>query len=144
MLTKDLVILPGFGAGQNEYLISIAIGTSKRHLAMFDGDVAGEQAIQKYTRFFGVEEGKNWKKYLNSSGVEIQLEQIFSTADLQRLLSLTKMKDPKKALTALFFSSNKDSYWSGIDTETKDNIRENFKTMKDGLDLNSANFHTFK
>ncbi len=65
MLTNNIVILPGFGAGQNQYLISIAIGTSKNYMAFFDGDPAGDRAIEKYKNFFGDEEAINWKKYIN-------------------------------------------------------------------------------
>lgn len=137
MLSTDLVILPGFGAGNNEYLISIAIGTSKNYMAWFDGDVAGEQAMQKYTRFFGDEERKHWKKYLNSSGGEIKLEQILSQADQKRLASLLGAKDLKKAITSLYFSADadKDAYWRGIDEETKSNLKTNIKIIESSLRL---------
>ena len=129
MLLPDLVILPGFGAGQNEYLISIAIGTSKKYMAWFDGDVAGEQAIQKYTRFFGVEASKYWKKYINKSGSEIKLEQILSITDQNRLNTLFNSKDLKRAITSLFFSTDRENYWSKIDDETKENIKVNIKII---------------
>jgi hypothetical protein len=135
MLSADLVILPGFGAGSNEYLISIAIGTSKNYIAWFDGDVAGEQAIQKYARFFGDEEKGHWKKYLNSSGAEIKLEQILSQADQKRLTDLFNAKDLKKAITALYFSmdTDKDAYWKAIDDETKNNLKTNTKILEAAL-----------
>lgn len=135
MLFGDLIILPGFGAGQNEYLISIAIGTSKKYMAWFDGDVAGEQAIQKYTRFFGEEEKKHWKKYLNNSGTEIKLEQILSQADQKRLADLFNARDLKKAITSLYFSDAKDIYWKDIDDETKNNIKANIKILDAALRL---------
>lgn len=135
MLFDDLIILPGFGAGQNEYLISIAIGTSKKYIAWFDGDVAGEQAIQKYARFFGEEEKKHWKKYINSNSTEIKLEQILSQADQTRLAELFNAKDLKKAITSLYFSENKDAYLGGIDDETKNNIKINVKTLDATLRL---------
>jgi hypothetical protein len=141
MLTKDLVILPGFGAGQNEYLISIAIGTSKKYLAFFDGDVTGEQAIQKYTRFFNTEEAKNWKKYMTTANQEVELEKLLSANDQARLTALVGMKDLKKGITALFFSPQAGRYWRKIDPETLGNLKKNIVTLKSQLDLVEENFY---
>lgn len=139
MLTRDLVILPGFGAGQNEYLISIAIGTSKKYVAFFDGDVAGEQAIQKYIRFFHEQEKEHWKKYIDKDSNEIELEQILSGQDRQRLIDATGMKDLKKAITSMYFCSDSDreKYWGHIDDETKNNLKANIKNLKTLLNLTS-------
>lgn len=143
MLTKDIVILPGFGAGQNEYLLSIAIGTSKKHIALFDGDVAGEQALQKYQRFFGLDESKNWYKYKITNGNEVKLENILSSQDQQRLSSITNMVDLKKAITTLFFFSEtqKNTFWEGVNDETKNNLKLNIKLFKVSLDLNNTSFN---
>jgi hypothetical protein len=135
MQSKELIILPGLGAGQNEYLISIAIGTSKKYIAWFDGDVAGQQAIQKYTRFFGDMEKEHWKKYIKADGSETKLEQILSQTDQQRLNSLTNSKDLKRAITSLYFSKDKNAYWNGIDSETKSNINANIKVLEAELNL---------
>ena len=139
MLTKKITFLPGFGAGSNEYLISLAIGTAKRYLAFFDGDRSGKDAIEKYKRYFGEPEEINWKVYLNQKQEEIQLESILSKNDQERLLSLTEAKDLKKAITALFFSADKiEQFWNGIDSDTIANVNENIKMIKTALNISST------
>ncbi len=144
MLTKNIVILPGFGAGQNEYLISIAIGASKKYLAFFDGDEAGEQAVVKYKKFFGDEESKNWKKYLDKKSQEIKLEKIFSAIDKDRLCKLMETQDVKRALTSLFFSERYEEFWNGIDQETRDNLNKNIQVIKNRLNLKSNKTFKYK
>ncbi len=143
MITNGLAILPGFGAGQNEYLLSIAIGTSKRYIALFDGDVAGEQGITKYKKFFGDNESFHWKKYIDRNNNEIRLENLLSQSDQTRLASTTGIQDIKKAITSLFFSDNVGSYWSGIDLETKSNIKKCLKVIKTILDISSKKFFKY-
>jgi hypothetical protein len=135
MLTKKLTFLPGFGAGQNEYLISIAIGTSKKYLAFFDGDDAGQQAVEKYERYFGTHENNNWKKYINSGDTEVVLEDLLSNGDKTRIQSITQTQDLKRAFTTLFFSNNQRQFWSSIDDETKGNINKNLSMIKTHLNI---------
>lgn len=139
MLIKNVVILPGFGAGQNEYLISIAIGTSKKYIALFDGDDAGEEAINKYIRLFGVNESINWKKYINSEKKIVKLEKILSENDKNRLDQLLNLNfhDTKKAITSLFFSDKQKEFWTNIDKQSKDNINENLRILKEALNIRS-------
>ncbi len=143
MLTNNLAILPGFGAGQNEYLLSIAIGTSKKYIAIFDGDGAGEQGILKYRKFFGDVESANWKKYIDRNGNVVRLESLLSPTDKTRLETLTGTQEVKKAITSLFFSNKIDNYWREIDQETKSNIKKCFELIKNSLGLKSKSFFKF-
>lgn len=140
MLSPGLVFLPGFGAEQNEYLISIAIGTSKQYIALFDGDTDGNKAIEKYKTFFGEEESKFWIKYVNNNQQEIELEDILSKADQERLKTMTKASDVKKGITLLYFSSKVNEFWKGIDSETKLNIRENISLFGKIIKISSSDF----
>lgn len=142
MLTKKLIFLPGFGAGQNEYLISIAIGTSKKYIALFDGDNAGQQAIEKYQRYFGDHEKNNWKKLLNSNGDEVILENLLSDEDKERIKQITQTQDLKRAITTLFFSNSKNQFWSSIDNETKLNLNASLGLFKTQLNIrNNSQFN---
>lgn len=140
MLSDKIVYLPGFGAEQNEYLISIAIGTSKQYIALFDGDTAGEKAIEKYKGFFGEEESKFWIKYVNKAGKEIELEDIFSKTDQDRLTKITGATDLKKAITLLFFSTKKNEFWKSIDSDTIGNIKVNLENFKRIITISPSDF----
>jgi len=142
MLSDEFVILPGTSAHNNSFLIGLAIGTSEKYIALFDGDDAGDTAIALYTKHYNEEEATNhWSQYKNRSGLKITLEQILSSADKVRLLSLTQVADAKKAMTILFYSDKKDEFWSVIDSETKANISVNLDMIKKFLGLPSS-FHT--
>ncbi len=136
MLIDGVVFLPGFGADNNQYLISLAIGTAKNYVALFDGDDEGNKAISQYTKFFGSEQANYWLKYKTSTGNEVVLETLFSPTDQQRLLTLTEVKDLKKAITLLFFAKDKQKeFWEGIDQETKNNISATLIAIKDTLNV---------
>ena len=141
MLIKKIVFLPGFGAGKNEYLISIAIGTSKKYLALFDGDDSGSKEIERYKKYFGDDESINWKQYENANDQQIKLEQILSTVDQRRLLQATTASDLKKAITSLYFSTGQNDYWANIDDETKANIKKNTSLIKSMLRISSTYFN---
>ncbi|MDD4110569.1 MAG: hypothetical protein PHS54_03335, partial [Clostridia bacterium] len=130
ILPENIVILPGFGAEQNEYLISIAIGTSKRYTAVFDGDNAGDKAIEKYKKFFGNKESDNWIQYCDKNENRILLEGMFSKNDSDRLKKLANLSDLKKTITYIFYSKkDKKAFKKNIDMETKENINKNIMNI---------------
>lgn len=140
MLSPSIVILPGFGAKQNQYLLSMAIGCSKKYLAIFDGDKEGNEAIEKYMQLFSIEETNNWKQYLNKDNKPIKLEKYFSKADAKRLTDITKTKDIKSGVTHLFYSEERENFWTNIDDETKSNLASLLKIIQSHLDLPSNSF----
>lgn len=140
MVSDKIIYLPGFGAEQNEYLISIAIGTSKQYIALFDGDEDGNKAIERYKGFFGEEESRYWIKYVNKVGNEIELEDILSKTDQERLTKITGAPDLKKAMTLLFFSSKKNEFWKGINSETTENVKANISNFKKLITISPTDF----
>lgn len=133
----DVVFLPGSGAGNNRYLISIAIGSSKKYVALFDGDDAGDRAITQYKGHFGEEESRNWKQYLSASGTPLKLEELLSEADKIRLQQISGQEDPKQAITNIFFENKFTEFWEGIDQETKDNVQMNVSIIASHIGVTS-------
>jgi hypothetical protein len=144
MVSKKLVILPGIGASSNEYLISIAIGTANKYVALFDGDSAGGSAITRYKRFFGEKESAHWRQYLNSSGTPVELEDLLSRADQDRLKTITGTPDTKNAITILYFSNLKDTFWRDINNESKANIAVSTTIIKRSLGITSKSIFKFQ
>lgn len=135
LLSSEFMFLPGQGAGSNQYLISLAIGTSQKYVALFDGDSAGDDAIIKYKKIFNDEEAHNWIQYKDSHGKPIKLEKIFSKNDQDRLKKLMGVSDMKKALTMLYYSDSKSEFLNILDTETVLNISFNLGIILEKLDL---------
>jgi AAA ATPase domain len=135
----DTVYLPGYGAGNNKYLLSLAIGASQRYVGLFDGDDAGDKAIVQYTGYFGDDEANNWKQYKNSAGKPVVLEKLLSAPDIKRLKKITSMQNTKQAITTLFFLGKADEFWKGIDKVTKNNVKTNVEVLVEHLKLSAGN-----
>lgn len=136
----DVAFLPGFGAGNNKYLISMAIGASKKYIALFDGDTAGNDAKKLYQKIFNINESNNWLTYIDNSSSPKVLESLLSKADTKRIKSITDKNDIKQAITFLFFDcANVDEFWNGIDDETRKNIQSNVDRISVSLGLTKAN-----
>lgn len=135
MLIEKVVFLPGFGAGQNRVLLSTAIGSADKYLAFFDGDDAGDRAVDSYKLIFGEEEGANWKKYVDNAGRKVKLERLLSKKDQKRLQDLTGASDLKKGITILFYSDKKKEFWNSVDDDSRKNIARNLAVIKKHLGL---------
>ncbi|OGD56170.1 hypothetical protein A2V71_04420 [Candidatus Berkelbacteria bacterium RBG_13_40_8] len=134
----DVVFLPGSGAGNNRYLISIAIGSSKKYIALFDGDEAGNNAIDQYKKHFGEPESQNWKSYLNSDEKTVRLEDLLSDADKLRLQQISGQEDIKQAITGLFFAKKHKEFWEGIDSATKANVQKSISMIATHLSITNT------
>lgn len=135
----DVAFLPGCGAGNNRYLLSIAIGASKKYTAMFDGDEAGDQAIELYKGFFGEAEATNWFKYETSKGKPCKLEGLLSAADVTKLKTITGQASLKQAITFMFFDeSMQNTFWKGINQETRANIQHNIDKISKQIVLSKT------
>jgi len=130
----DVVYLPGYGAGNNKYLLSLAIGASQSYVALFDGDEAGDKAMTQYKGYFGNDEAAHWLQYRKSDSSPAVLEDLLSNADTERLHTITGQTDTKRAITVSFFQGKAKEFWSGVDDETLGNITINiaalFKPLK--------------
>jgi hypothetical protein len=136
----DSAFLPGFGAGNNKYLISMAIGVSKKYIALFDGDAAGNDAKKLYQKTFNINESDNWLTYTSSTGSPKVLESLLSKDDTKRIKSITDQSDIKQAITFLFFDDTKvNEFWNGINDETRNNIQSNVDRISVALGLTAAN-----
>jgi AAA15 family ATPase/GTPase len=136
----DCVFLPGSGAGNNRYLISIAIGSAKQYVALFDGDGAGDRAITHYKGCFGEEESRNWISYLNSDNTPVVLEELLSDADKARLKKISGQDDIKQAITISFFGKKcNEEFWKGIDSTTKANVQKNVGIISSHIGLSNSN-----
>lgn len=135
----DIAFLPGSGAGNNRYLLSIAIGASRKYLAIFDGDGAGDTARANYEVIFGQAESQNWLAYQKSQGTPCELEQLLSAADTARIKTISGQTDIKQAITMLFFNKKTAEFWKGIDAETKANVQHNINRFATQLNLTSGN-----
>ncbi len=135
----DIAFLPGHGAGNNRYLLSIGIGASKKYTALFDGDTAGNQGQEKYEGIFGAKEKEKWITYKDKEGNPKKLEKLISKNDSDRLRSTTSQTDIKQAITFLFFDKNKiEEFWKDTDSETKGNIQYNIDQIADLLNLSDS------
>lgn len=128
--------LSEIGAGNNRYLLSIAIGASKKYVALFDGDQAGDDAIALYKRLFGEAESSNWQSYENSKGKPVKLEQLLSASDVTRLKKITGQSDVKQAITFMFFDKTmQNTFWKSITKETQQNVQSNIAKLSKHLGL---------
>lgn len=138
MIIKDLLLfLPGHGAGENQYLLSIAIGASRKYCALFDGDIPGDTAIKRYIEFFGERESENWPQYIDKNRNKTCLEKLLSKEDQEKILLTTGASEIKKAIIILFFGKEetKSSFWVQINSDTKNNILQNLVIIKEKLNV---------
>ena len=131
----DAVFLPGCGAGNNRYLLSMAIGASRKYVAIFDGDKGGDEAQIHYKTLFGDAESVNWVVYNTASSQPVLLEKLLSSADVGRIKTITSQSDIKQAITLLFFENKAEEFWKGVDQETKANVQHNISVISAHLGL---------
>lgn len=131
----DVVYLPGIGAGNNKYLLSIAIGSASKYIGLFDGDDAGDRAMTQYKGYFDENEAVNWTQYTDATNKPVKLEQLFSENDKKRLLAITGHSSVKSAFGILFHDVKTDEFWKDIDSETRKNIQKNISNIAERLSL---------
>ncbi len=122
---SEISFIPGAGATCLKDLISNSIAFSKRYLVLLDSDKEGNKAYETYAQHFGLSEAKNFFKYkIPNKEINVLLEDLISSDDKKRLISITGIEDVKSAIPALYYkdSQDKKEFISGLDKESLINL----------------------
>lgn len=119
----EIDLIPGAGAAQLRDLISMAIAFSHRFCVLLDSDQEGIEARNRYLQFFGQHLQDHFFGYATPGRQKkVRLEGFLSERDRTRLLTMTGVQDVKNAVIQLYFRSDREQYWKGIDEETIENL----------------------
>lgn len=129
LINKDIRLIAGSGSGASTNLISLGISFSERFLVVFDNDQGGENAIKKYKKEFGPEIVNLFTFYSGKTGTT--LETLLSEEDSNFLLTITGVKDLKRAFGLFFYDckTKHKEFIEKLNEKTKGNLKEILKKI---------------
>jgi predicted ATP-dependent endonuclease of OLD family len=124
---KSIKFFPGASSGELKELISIAITSSDKYLVLLDSDNAGINAYNRYKKFFGEEQAKNFYCYeIGEKKEGVELEHFLSKKDVERLKEISECSSGQKnAIISLYHCKNEEkikSFICNLDQQTIDNL----------------------
>lgn len=105
LFQNEFTVIPGAGAGNLKELISFSIAWSKSYCVLFDSDGGGRKEFNRYEKFYGASESRNWLKYfIKSQKNDVTLENLLSDSDQKNIMRITESIEVKQAIISLYFS----------------------------------------
>lgn len=132
--TKGINIIPCKGASSISQFISLMIGFKIDYKALWDNDDEGITELKLARKFFGDYEAKRNFHTLptEKGGKKRILQNLFDGGDIVTIkekLGLDRKTSFEKTISALYFSSKRDSVLRQLSSKTTDNFRRVYESL---------------